>query len=453
MSKQTDLVDISQDGIPVQPVFKPVAVTGATPSLDVGSYNYFDNGTLNANTTVSFANVPTNAKWSYNCTIGIVPDPWDVSASIYLQDYVISAQETNPRETVFKPDGTAMYVAGNAGDDINEYSLSTAWDVSTASYVRSLDVSPREATVQSVSFKTDGTKMYIVGSTNDNVSEYNLSTAWNISTATYSQDFSLATQDGAPTGLFFKPDGTKMFITGVFTQRVYMYTLSTAWDISTLSISAQFSTGLNLVGISFKDDGTKMYLLDSGNKVVREYNLSTAWTIGTGESFVQSFDVSGQDGYVEGVCFKPDGTKMYITGMGGEHIIEYDLGIPPTLTLPASVVDAPSTTISTTTVNYDFITTDGGTTVSIVDNTPQSTAAGAVGTYTFGRPANLIDYSMGDTATGIIPTSNSTGSAPYYNGSWVNYHTGAELSGTWRCMSEAYSTGALSWSGLWVRIS
>ena len=83
-----------------------------------------------------------------------------------------------------------------------------------------------------------------------------------------------------------------------------------------------------------------------------------------------------------------------------------------------------------------------------------STTGGDVGTYTFGRPANLTDYSLGATATGIIPTSNSTGSAPYYNSSgWQNYHAGSQLSGTWRAMSEAYGTGSLSWSGLWVRIS
>ena len=88
------------------------------------------------------------------------------------------------------------------------------------------------------------------------------------------------------------------------------------------------------------------------------------------------------------------------------------------------------------------------------DGTTPIPAAGAVGAYTFGRPANLTDYSLGDTATGIIPTSNSTGSAPYYNASgWNNYHTGTELSGTWRCMSDAYSNGSLSWSGLWLRIS
>ena len=37
-----------------------------------------------------------------------------------------------------------MYVIGNSGDDVNEYTLSTAFDVSTASFVDSFDVMHQE---------------------------------------------------------------------------------------------------------------------------------------------------------------------------------------------------------------------------------------------------------------------------------------------------------------------
>ena len=41
-----------------------------------------------------------------------------------------------PRDITFNIDGTKMYVIGSSGDDVNEYSLSTAYDVSTASYTQ-----------------------------------------------------------------------------------------------------------------------------------------------------------------------------------------------------------------------------------------------------------------------------------------------------------------------------
>ena len=99
----------------------------------------------------------------------------------------------------------------------------------------------------------------------------------------------------------------------------------------------------------------------------------------------------------------------------------------------------------------------------------QSTAAGAVGTYIFGRPLNVTDYSAGDTASGLYPASekgtitnqyvNSFGT-PTATVEWSDpVAVGPIRSGTWRCMSEAYGTGLNSsnygngWRGLWVRIS
>jgi hypothetical protein len=74
-------------------------------------------------------------------------------------------------------------------------------------------------------FKPDGLKMYIVGSTGDDVNEYDLSTAWDISTASYLQNFSVEAQAALPTDLFFKPDGLKMYILDNGGDAVYEYDL------------------------------------------------------------------------------------------------------------------------------------------------------------------------------------------------------------------------------------
>jgi DNA-binding beta-propeller fold protein YncE len=67
---------------------------------------------------------------------------------------------------------------------------------------------------EGIAFNTDGTKMFVVGNTGDDVNEYDLSTAFDISTAVYSQNFSVAAQDIDPSGVAFNTDGTKMFIVG-----------------------------------------------------------------------------------------------------------------------------------------------------------------------------------------------------------------------------------------------
>ena len=256
---------------------------------------------------------------------------WDVTTAVFLQLKSIAAQETFPTGLFFKPDGLKMYIIGTTGDDVNEYTLSTAWDVSTASYLQLFSVAAQESTPNGIFFKPDGLKMYIIGSSGDDVNEYNLSTAWDISTASYLQNFSVNAQETNPTGVFFKPDGLKMYVLGQLGLAVNEYDLSTAWDVSTasftypttdyFSVRAQESTP---TGLFFKPDGLKMYVIGIFGDDVNEYDLSTAWDISTA-SYLQNFSVYAQETSPYGVFFKPDGLKMYIIGTTGDDVNEYNL--------------------------------------------------------------------------------------------------------------------------------
>jgi DNA-binding beta-propeller fold protein YncE len=117
-----------------------------------------------------------------------------------------------------------MYVTGIDSDNVLEYSLSTAWDVSTASYSQAFYVGTQESQPRGIVFKPDGTKMYIAGANGDEVNEYDLSTAWDISTASFNQYYKDYTvPEGVVTDVFFKPDGTAYWITGRSWDRVYQY--------------------------------------------------------------------------------------------------------------------------------------------------------------------------------------------------------------------------------------
>jgi DNA-binding beta-propeller fold protein YncE len=108
--------------------------------------------------------------------------------------------------------------------------------------VRSFSVSSQESNYPAdIFFRPDGTKMYMVGYLTAKVYSYTLSTPWNISTASYDNVFfSVNSQDTRPYGLFFKPDGTRMYVLGYSSKRVYSYTLSTPWNISTASYDNVF---------------------------------------------------------------------------------------------------------------------------------------------------------------------------------------------------------------------
>ena len=260
---------------------------------------------------------------------------WDISTAVFLQLKSIGAQETQPQGIFFKPDGLKMYVVGSAGDDVNEYDLSTAWDISTAVFLQLKSIFAQDSAPNEVFFKPDGSKMYVVGDAYNQVLEYDLSTAWDISTASYLQNFSVLAngivQETSPQGIFFKPDGLKMYVVGASGKFVYEYDLSTAWDISTASFTSPTTDYFSIAAQEanprecfFKPDGLKMYVVGDAGNDVNEYDLSTAWDISTAV-FLQRFSVSAQESFPSGIFFKPDGLKMYVVGTAGDDVNEYDL--------------------------------------------------------------------------------------------------------------------------------
>ena len=95
----------------------------------------------------------------------------------------------------------------------------------------------QEFTPEGFNFNNDGTKMYLVGTAGDDVNEYTLSTAFDVSTAAHRDfngdgtGFSVAAQETQPMGLAFNNDGTKMFVLGFTGQDLNVYTLNNGFDL------------------------------------------------------------------------------------------------------------------------------------------------------------------------------------------------------------------------------
>jgi len=250
---------------------------------------------------------------------------WGLGAASYDGvSFSVTAQDTVPTSVFFKPEGDKMYILGRTGDRVYEYDLSTAWDVSTASYFQNQSISAQESNPFGLFFKPDGTKMYVSGYAGDDINEYDLSTAWDVRSSTFNSATGI--EASQITGLFFKPDGTKMYFSDVIGGVVYEVELSTAWDVSTRSGSSQSfdvsAQETQPTGVSFKPDGTKMYIIGYIGDDVNEYDLSTAWDV-TSASFVQAFSVAAQETAPNGLFFKPDGTKMFVVGQTSDTVYQY----------------------------------------------------------------------------------------------------------------------------------
>ena len=150
---------------------------------------------------------------------------------------------------------------------------------------------------------------------------------WSVAKAYYSGvSFDPTGQDAAPHGHTFKTDGIKMYISGVATDKIYQYSLSTAWDLSTAtydSVSFSLAQDSTPWGIIIKDDGMRMFIAGIDNTSVYEYAIGTAWDISTASYVGSRVIVSSQDSQPAGLTFKSDGARLYVTGGTNDKIYQY----------------------------------------------------------------------------------------------------------------------------------
>ena len=197
----------------------------------------------------------------------------------------------------------------------------------------SLLVEAQEPGPTSCFMRPDGLAFYVVGTTNDRIQYYSLSTAWDLSTATYvSQSISLTAQTNATHGMFFTSDGLSIFTYGsTAPASFFKYTLSVPWDISKLAYSGSslnvsvYATGEGSLALSL--DGFYLYLLSNTgtpNDVIHWWELSTPFNLATA-SYLSYITISPQETIGRGLAFSNDGLRMWVTGSSGNDFNIYTL--------------------------------------------------------------------------------------------------------------------------------
>jgi len=345
-------------------------ITSGTVDLSTG--NYFAE-TLAANTTYTFSNAGDVQAFQLEVTSGVRGYGLE-SVSYDSKSFAVTSQDAFARAIVFKPDGTKMYVMGGL-PNVYQYTLSTAWDISTTSYDSvSLNVSADITEPYGMQFKPDGTKMYLLDANpgGERVRQYALSTAWDLSTATFeSKTLTISAQVLTPYSIAFSADGTVMIAVDQDDDTIHQYTLSTAWDISTGSYASKTlvttSAETNPRAVEFNDDGTRLFVGGSGTQVVAQYSLSTPYDISTATYDSLSYNPAELAQIID-IAFGDNGKKMYLLEEPfNETIFQYSVAsdLNFNLTWPASVEwtagVAPISPASGETDVYTFVTTDGGT--------------------------------------------------------------------------------------------
>ena len=158
----------------------------------------------------------------------------------------------------------------------------------TAVFVNEFAVTSQDTNPMNVQFNNDGSKMFIGGRQSRKVHEYSLSTNFDISSAsvTYNGNFiDVSSQVGAGSlfGLTFSPDGTMMFVNekGADIEHLHQYSLNKSFDLSgganfirSADLETQTAAEGQARGIAFNQNGTRLFMVGSGHNQINQYTLS-----------------------------------------------------------------------------------------------------------------------------------------------------------------------------------
>ena len=220
----------------------------------------------------------------------------------------------------YNADGTKLYQL--RGTTIYQHPLSVPYDVTSAGASEaSFSVATQESAPKGMRFGDGGTKLYVCGSgAGGDIWQYTLSTPYDLTSASYaSKTKDVSAQDNTPTALLFNDDGSKLLMAGDQNNYLYLYTLSTPWDISTASNTGTNTNTASIVtsprGLARSADHEKVFVCGSdGSKgIVAELtHESVADDFTSLAPTGATYSYSPVTSAFEGILFNADGTRMVL---------------------------------------------------------------------------------------------------------------------------------------------
>jgi len=145
-----------------------------------------------------------------------------------------STASDNPNSVTFNNDGTKMFIGDFNADGVQEFSLATAYTPSSATYVDNGSVVTQTSSPYAHCWNSDGTKLYVLETASgaSTLFQYSLSSAYDVSTIAY--DGSLSLVDGPLTsanalGIWVSSDDLSLYVSGSnFSTTAFVAKYSTA---------------------------------------------------------------------------------------------------------------------------------------------------------------------------------------------------------------------------------
>ena len=283
----------------------------------------------------------------------------------------------------FNKDGTKMFTSfgfdlKDPADDyhyLNEYNLSTPYDISTRTYAGASERcelgsgsngvdTHNNAVVYDLEFSSDGMKIFVTSRQagtdpdHDKVYRFDLTTAYDISTCAYVQEtsdlddvdnlndsnagnYTGALNNNRLQGIEINNDGTKLFLLWKGTDtRLLEFTLTTPYDLTTMTLVT--NAGIDVTSVSnpasmrFSLNGKRIFIIDhnENDALVTQISLTNAYDTSSFnlDGSVDINDLTPSNNEPRGIAFNASGLKIYIGNdrdqNSADQVMEYDLVCP-----------------------------------------------------------------------------------------------------------------------------
>lgn len=285
--------------------------------------------------------------------------------------FTMNSQDTDMRGIFITNDGTKMFAVGTTNDIVYRYTLTTPWDISTA-YVSPSDISSIKyigniiGNAAAIFLSPDGLKLMILNSADDTIYKFVMSTPWDLSTATYTAgDLYLITQDTGPFDMHFSQDGLKLYVLGTSNQTIYQYKLTVPWDIKSSMTytgnSKSVAYAANPQKFTISPDGKNLITYHASNNSIYFSYFTVPWDITSVVTIINSSGIAS-----DSMIARPDGAILYL--LSSSNVLrQYTIfDISPIINWPSNIVwqnnTAPALPDINQTLQVDLYSTDGGLT-------------------------------------------------------------------------------------------
>lgn len=159
--------------------------------------------------------------WTY-----LLEEPWNITtigegALTDFSDYIERGHDID-----FTPDGRRLFVDDRNIGAVFQFDLASAWEVTTAEFNYKLDISDIQREVRGIEFIEEGGVMVLMDTRLRALLQFQLSEPWNISTANFAGSFDVSPQTSQGRGLSFSADERYFYVTCRDDSRIYQYQVS-----------------------------------------------------------------------------------------------------------------------------------------------------------------------------------------------------------------------------------